>query len=177
MTDRKLFDWRFVAGFCVMVLVLCAGYAFVRRVNQTDALVDTAQKAARTSERQSVELAELRKANDKLQADSAHRSRVASHERDQLSKQVTQLQRELVALTTYLRRHNINVPSSVTTPRAGATRPKARAPGRPSPGKPTGTPSPPAGTGTDNPICKLVPAACNPLPLGLPAPLLPTPTI
>lgn len=176
MNGRRIFDWRFVAMFCVMLLVSVAAYAFVRRVNQTDALVDTARQAAHTSAEQAVELGELRKANEELQADSARRSRVASAERDQLARQVTQLQRELVALTTYLRQHNINVPSSVTSPRAGVTRPKVPAPGPRGPagppGGPTGAPTPTPGV-TD-PLCALLPS-CVPLPLSLPTPLLPNP--
>lgn len=175
MIARKVFNWRFVAMFVVMLLVSVAAYAFVRRVNQTDALVDTARQAVRTSARQADELAELRQINKHQAAQSTQRSKVASAERNQLSNQVTELQKQLAALTTFLRENNINVPSSVSTPRAGATRPKGRKPGKPrhvGPGTPPGTPTPTPSAG--DPLCDLVPMACIP-PLPLSTPLLPLP--
>lgn len=166
---QKIFSWRFVAMFAVILLVSIAAYAFVRRVNQTDALVDTAQQAVRTSARQADELAELRAADKRQQVITDRRSEVASRERDQLLRQVRQLQKQLTTLTTYLREHNISVPFSVNRPRAGSsTRPKA--PHRPT-SRGTPTPTEPSPSPDPAPPCVLPP----PLPCALPLPTaLPT---
>lgn len=82
--------------------------------------------------------------------------------RRRLMNQNAELQRQVRALTNYLRAHGINVPETLTTPQSEpSNRPKARrqtSRGTPTPTEPS--PRSPGPSGSPNLACQLVPSLC-----------------
>ena len=157
MMERQILDWRFVAAFAFMTLVLVASWGFVHRQHQVDGLIVVSQRTTAQVQRLSDQL-------DALKAQAAEDASASLQQRNSLRKQNHQLAAQLQALLDYLTAHGIVVPNlKVATSSGGGGSPKGRGhhqprPHHPAPATPGATPAPTAPSA--DPLCDFLPVAC-----------------
>lgn len=97
--SRRVVDWRFLVCLIALLLVATICFGFFKRVQQADALIDTAKT-------NSIELVKLRQKLDRVQDAADARGRAATRQR-------LRLERQLAVLTQLLLANGIEVPDSI----------------------------------------------------------------
>jgi len=147
-----------VGGAVVLVIItaiLTSAVASTRAADRLPEVVSQLQALADQQDATAKRLAEQQRIDAQQRTGTLEARRRILHDN-------AELQRQLRALAKYLRSHGINVPRSITTPRAEpSTRPKVRRhPTSPA----TPTPTAPSPSTPTDPYCVLVPALCSGLP-------------
>lgn len=171
MMERRIFDWRFVLAFAVLMLAAVASWGFVQRQQQIDGLIVISQRTT-------AQVQVLNDQLDQLQADADAAEVAASAERDRLRQQNRVERAQFRTLLKYLREQGIDVPQSLVRREiGGGASPKGRGPRGPDPTPPrppllpvplvspgpTATPTPTSPSLTDQ-LCALLRLPSCPLP-------------